>query len=172
MSISREVLSKYVTAGCVFIETGTRRGDTAIKAYELGASQVWTYEIDPEMAATAQSHIEDALRGNHDNVQVIVGDSATLLGHGFPGDLTKFVDIVVYLDAHTGTHSPVLDELKAIGQRWPVRPHVILIDDMRCMEGWRISHGFIYEAIVGIGDYKMSLEDGVEPKDILAAVKQ
>jgi len=162
MSISREVLSKYITPGCVFIETGTRWGDTAIKAAELGAGTVHTCEIDPMMAGIAKSHIADAVPGK----KVFVYDipSTKLLCNSYPGFEST---TVIYLDAHTDASSEVLMELHWIFT-WQVKPAVILIDDMRCMQGWGIDVDTLCVKLCEMG-YTLKRENGVAPEDILVA---
>lgn len=163
MSITREVLQKYVTKGYEFIETGTRWGDTTIKAIELGAGIVHTIEIDPMMRGIAKAHICDALRGRAQRVIFQEGDS--------PEQLSRIIstpNAVVFLDAHSAT-SPLIDELDVI-KSWRSPPKTILIDDVRCFSGWGFSVQDVIQKIQEISsDYKISYEDGFEPKDILAA---
>ena len=163
MSISREVLAKYIKPGCVFVETGSRWGDTCIRAIELGAKLCWTCESDSLMAGIAQAHVNDATKGA---VFVLNVDSKCFLMDGFHV-WGRRGDIIVYLDAHTETSSPVMEELLAI-DHWGSKPAVILIDDMRCMNDWKVSEHVLCGRLEGMG-YRLSREDGVVKGDILVA---
>lgn len=158
VSISREVLAKYITPGCTFVETGTRWGDSCIRAAELGAGSIYTCEADPMMYVTANCHLADVIKGCY--FEVHQQESVEFL--------RECVADVVFLDAHTEAHSPVIEELKAIAG-WKIKPRVILIDDLRCMEGWKVSSKDLLKAIRAIGDCQITYEDGVEPNDILVA---
>ena len=163
MSISREVLSKYITKGCTFIETGTRWGTTCVRAFDLGANPIYTCERDPLMSNIAQLHLRDI-----DALAFTVTEEESpnfLEGMYFYGGGS-----VVYLDAHTEFHSPILQELKEIA-KWENTPSVILIDDLRCMEWWGVKYEQIIEAIEKIGKYKIGREDGVVEGDILVATR-
>lgn len=161
MSISREVLAKYVKPGMIFVECGSRWGDTLIRAIECGAVSAFGCENDALYASLASAHLREACpRGN---ASVMCEPSTLYLRHdGYA------VPSVVFLDAHTETHSPVLHELDSIA-RWNLSPRVILIDDMRCMEGWGLSKEIIISHLKAIADYKISFEDGVVPEDIMVA---
>lgn len=164
MSISREVLAKYIVKNCLFVESGTRWGDTSVKAIELGAGEVWTYESDQLFATLAEMHIADVLRDKAKQVKVNHGDSAKWFSYwnGYSPNRA----IVVFLDAHTATHSPVLQELEAM-KAWEMRPVTILVDDMSLMESaWKIGKGSIMAALGKLGYVSFSM-DG----DILVAKK-
>lgn len=167
MSISREVLAAYVKPGCTLIETGTRWGDTCIRAIELGASLVYTVEVEAYQANIAELHIGDALRENSKKVTVYNEKSVAFLGRAFlVGE-----PLILFLDAHTGVDSPVLEEL-AVVATWAVKPDYILVDDLRCMSGWGISEKQLRDAISLCGSYMFSYERGVEPNDILVAERR
>src|SRR3990167_7053423 len=137
MSISREVLAKYITPGCTFIETGTRWGDTCLCAAELGAAHVLSVEADPLIQAIAVRHLQDVMAKYPSCAwRVHLGDSAEWLMmfkqfHETP--------LVVFLDAHTESESFLLYELESI-RHWPdhLRPSRILMDDRRLWVGWGI----------------------------------
>lgn len=166
MSLPRKVLEKYITPGCLFVETGARWADTSIRAIELGAHFAETCEIDPLLASIAQLHANDATRGNYvrvNNVESI----PLLLNYGL--EVIDHASTVVYLDAHTETHSPVLGELEAINT-WRSKPKAILIDDLRCMKGWGVLIDRLQGKLLDMG-YRVSYEDGVEPRDIMVGTK-
>lgn len=163
MSISRNVLAKYITPGItVFLESGSRWGDTLIRAIECGAVRAIGCDNDPLYAGLAEAHLNEACRNG--NAHVFNQDSALFL-EAEPTHPGK--DIVVFLDAHSPTSSPVLRELQAISE-WEHKPRVILIDDIRCMHEWGISIGNIHMRLGEMG-YLLSKEDGIEPGDILVA---
>lgn len=159
MSISREVLAKYVKPGCTFIETGTRWGTTCVRAFDLGAKHIYTCESDRLIAQIARMMLED-VAPHH--AEVFKEDSVSYLrGIHFHG-----VGAIVFLDAHTESHSPILEELGAIAT-WNGPPSVILIDDMRLMEHWGYSTELIEKKVRSIGNYTFEREAGAFPEDIL-----
>lgn len=169
MSLPKEVLAKYVSPGCLFIESGTRWGDTVLRAVEAGATKVLSCESDELFATIARMHVADVLREKVDRVTVSHGRSDKLLALWSgprPGERA-----VVFLDAHSESTSPVLHELAAI-KGWKLKPHAILIDDMRLYREkyWGVSDTDIIAAINAIDPlYKIRYEDGYVPGDILAA---
>ena len=165
MTISREVLGRYLKPGMVFIETGTRWGDTCIKADELGSYVNWTCETDKVMQGLAIAHLKDAIPGAF--FQVYGCESIEFLQT--IAESEKVDNCVVFLDAHISNYSPVLQELEAISE-WPHKPKAIIIDDMTLMESWGIEIEDIYNHLQAIGDYTMIYEDGRREKDILVAV--
>ena len=176
MSISRETLAKYISPGCFFLETGTKWGDTAIRAKELGAAYSWTIERDSLMAALAHCHCNDALpytRYGCVVFRVICCDSPAALYD--PSAIEYIAEgnrqgrrTVVFLDAHDEHKSPILRELEAIAE-WQGKADVILIDDRRCWDGWGIQEQQVRDAIAKIGQYDIGFDTGVAPEDILVA---
>lgn len=169
MSISREVLRKYITPNTEFIETGARWADTVIKAIELGAVHARSCELEVIQHAIAWSHLSDALpRGNwflhQGSSKYFLKDYARF---GGPID----VKYVVFLDAHTERHSPLLDELEEI-RKWNEKNLTILIDDIRIVKigAWGFTLDDVFKALDKIGPHEISYEPGVEPNDILVAV--
>jgi hypothetical protein len=162
MSLPRAVLAKYLKRGLTFVETGARWGDSCIRALECGADAAWSCEIDPLFATLARMHIEDAIRGQS-RFSVAECHSVYWLTN-----LRPLVRTVVLLDAHTERESPVIKEIEALGY-WPTKPEVILIDDMRCMEGWGVRGEDIVTRLHSMG-YAIAHEDGVAPHDILVGV--
>lgn len=166
MSISREVLAKYIKPGCTFIETGARWGDSCIRAIEAGAKCAWSCESDRLMATIAQMHCEDVANGK---VVIENLDSVAWLSHSGIEVLQTHDNSVVFLDAHTDRESPIVNELNAI-KSWRGKPFAIIIDDLRCMPGWGVDSDFLMQALVHMG-YKVKLEHGVEPFDIMVGTR-
>ena len=163
MSLPRKVLEKYITPGCTFIETGSRCGLSLIRAAECGASKLLGCEVDLLYA--------------HVCAAVLHGEVPYAPGMVYPVESIKFLrqigsregdTDVVFLDAHTETASPVIQELNEI-HSWSKRPQAILIDDLRCMSGWKVEADTLSKLLVNMG-YKVSYEDGVEPRDIMVGV--
>lgn len=158
MSISREVLAKYIKPGSTFIECGSRWGDTLIRAIECGADRAWGCESDTLYANVALQHVSEACpKGN-----AVVYNMASVWF--LSGSCTSGT---VFLDAHTETKCAVMEELSVI-DKWTTKPAVILIDDMRCMKDWGVDVEFLNEKLKAMG-YTLSRENGVVPEDILVA---
>ena len=163
MSISREVLAKYVRDGDIFIECGSRWGDTLMRAVECGA-HAHGCELDPMLAGIGEKHVSEAFNGKK-VIDIRCQDSVYYLRSWI--STPPNAQLVVFLDAHTETESPVIQELNVIAQ-WMTKPKTILIDDMRLMPHWKIETGTIYTMLGDMG-YKLSREPGVVPDDILVA---
>lgn len=164
MSIPRGVLEKYIKAGDVFVETGTKWGDTVIRAVELGAKVAWTCEVDTLQYAMARLHLQDALAASGAVVRIKNSFSVDFLAHEVYG-----AD-VVYLDAHTEKVSPVIGELSAIF-KWEQKPRVILVDDIGLMEScWGVPVESIRASLKEAG-YAISFEDGACKGDIMVGVR-
>ena len=171
VSISRQVLAKYITPGCTFIETGTRWGDTCIRAAELGATTIYTVEADPLMRAVAQVHLFDALPrfGTNAIISGIGACSPEWLGFQ-DNDWEWDTRRVVFLDAHTENTSPLLEEVRIL-LAWKKPPSVILMDDRRLWSGWGIEESAVKQLCVDMGATEWKLEDGaMHPNDIAVAV--
>jgi len=168
MSIPRETLAKYITPRCRFVETGTRWGDTCIRAVELGAGSVMSCESDWIFYALAQQHIEDALRERAIHVHLFYETSEEFLADGV--FLRVTTPVVLLLDAHTESHSPVLTELHLLERG--KAPSVILIDDMRLFRDgtWRITEQQVIDAVKRVDpNYVISYDLGYQADDILVA---
>ena len=170
MSISREVLERYVGPGVCFVETGARWGDTMIRAMELGASQVRSCESDYLQHAMAWAHVRDALRDGPWFLHQ--GESTRFLRDYSP---CTSLQVVYFLDAHTETKSPLLAEIDLIREtmdkRWIGRPVTILIDDWRIVQAgtWGFGVDHVFDALTNIGPHTRTFEPGVVPEDILVA---
>ena len=166
MSISREVLAKYIKPGCQVIETGARWGMTAIKASDLGAGDYLGCETSERHKAIAMEMLAEVLARSQMTFYISKKDSVQLLGN-IVNQVRTPVHTVVFLDAHTEKHSPVLDELECIS-KWDPLPDVILIDDLRCMPAWNISSSSLRQILEWMG-YRIGSEHGIEPNDIMVA---
>jgi len=171
MTISREVLGKYLKPGMSFIETGTRWGDGCVRAADLGAAEIYTCESDFLMKGLADAHMRDTILRAKYSVYCL--DSPKFLREVSSRKASG--NCVVALDAHDSNQSPLLEELEAIqewqnehGVAW--KPKVILIDDMCSMEYWHIDFEDIHNRLQAIGDHDGIWEDGRRERDIYAAV--
>lgn len=167
MSISREVLAKYVKPGYTFIETGTRWGDTCIRAIEAGAHEAWTCDADKLIAGIAQLHCDD-LCGEVIHVKKM--PSVPFLRNSGLELWADHSNTVVFLDAHTDSYSPVLEELYVILNEWKSKPRTILIDDLCYMDGWGITLSALGDTLAKHG-YTITLEVGRVAADIMAGTR-
>ena len=167
MTISKETLAKYLKPGDIFYETGTRWGDTVIKAFELQVREVHSCENNLEQYKMAVAHVEDAAPRYKGLWSIECMDSVSFLA--FRTAETQN-NVVVFLDAHSDTASPVVEEVDIL-LRWAVLPKTILIDDLRCMEAWKVNLRKLEQKLSDAG-YLIHYEDGVIPKDILVAIRE
>jgi hypothetical protein len=126
----------------VFIETGTYLGDGVRKALEAGFLKIYSIEIDPERYKSCQK-----MFSNNKNVTIILGDSGKILP-----ELLKNINkkITFWIDAHYCADGafigdkwcPMKEEFNAI-KNHPIKNHIILIDDWRCMENTHIDYTWI-----------------------------
>lgn len=134
--VKRKVLSSYLRKYNLrrFVETGTHLGDTLACIAQDPNIQCTSIELAEAYFSKAQARFS-----SNDNVQVLHGDSGVLL----PA-LVKELDepSMFWLDGHwsggeTGRadqDTPISTELDAVLES-PVKDHVILIDDARCLDG-------------------------------------
>lgn len=159
--IARGTLARYIRAGTIFIETGTREGNTLAWAKELGATCL-SCEVNPGLHAQAAKRFHGE-------------EGVTLYNLDSPAFLERVLEnvkkrAVFWLDAH-GARSPLMDELAVIA-RQPIKDHTILVDDVRLLRNgrWGISLSEVVQALMVINRrYVLSTEDGYEPADILVA---
>lgn len=167
MSISRQTLAKFIKPGqTTFIETGTRWGDTVIKAVELGAVEAISCEIDELFFALAKMHVSDAVPKDMDRVLLERSDSVSFLRK-----LKRRGPKTVFLDAHKERYSPLLDELLALNEWGTEKPDVILIDDLRLFGDWHIDRSQLVRHLGTMG-YAVGYTDGTAPKDIMVGTKR
>lgn len=166
MSLPREVLAKYTAPRChLFVETGTMWGDTAIRAAELGADRVITFEADGKMSDIAARHVKDAAPWA--DIEVRCGNSSIGL-RGLSKVVATAGRVVVFLDAHTESESFVHRELDEI-LRWGHLPDVILIDDISLMRSWDVAASDLETRLRERG-YELAYENGSGVNDILVGV--
>jgi len=172
MTISKEVLSKFVEKGNIFIETGTWQGFTTALAFKIGFKKIFTIEL-------SNKYYQDALKkfSKIKNIVCINGDSIDILPM-----LLKNINekVVFWLDGHysgEGTAKgvfevPLFQELDAISKH-QIKNHTILIDVVRLMNSsdWKnISIEDIKNKILQINpEYQFYFEDGHVKNDILVA---
>lgn len=97
------------------VETGTYKGKSTRALADMGAL-VFTIEIRPELAEMRELG----------NVEALIGDSGELVGDLLPVMRKPFL---IYLDAHWGEHSPLLEELEGIAAAGLKEKPVIAIHD-------------------------------------------
>lgn len=117
------------------IETGTYIGETTEIFSELFSTVHTVEKFATENSYSGKNLIEGykLLKEAHPNINFYLGDS-----HPFIREtLTKYPDtrFVIFLDAHTPTHSPVFEELQAIKESSKRNDHVILVDDCSDLGG-------------------------------------
>lgn len=161
MSLPRGVLEKYITPDCIFIECGSRWGDTLLRARELGAFHAVGCEADNLYAHLGEAHVKEKFS----LCSVLHMKSTFFLQATWDNDRK---DKIVFLDAHTESSSPVMEELELL-DKWEQKPKVILIDDLRCMQGWGVLVDRLQGKLLDMG-YRVGYEDGVEPRDIMVGV--
>lgn len=175
MTISRDVLKKYVKYANVFVETGTHIGNTTQMAFDIGFKKVYTIELSDYFYNEAIKRFS-----TNENIVCILGDSTEKLR-----EILDELDApaVFWLDGHWSMGNtakgnkavPVFEELEAIKSHH-IKNHVILIDDLRLMgdinepikEWLAISLDDVKSKCLEINpDYKFSFENGHVPNDIL-----
>ena len=162
MSASKGLFKKYPNA--IFIETGSCVGDGIQQALDEGFEEIYSVELLPLNYIFCSNRFKDV-----PEVTLIYGDSVKAL----EGMLSRLkVPATFWLDAHNGAEStPLLRELEVINNHH-IKTHTILIDDLR---DWKVKyHGFdteiLKQKLLEINpNYKISLEEGYVPNDILAA---
>jgi len=173
------------TSAKAFFETGFYRGKSFGTALSTGFEVVCSIELLERFAAPGR--IEYAAAIAEGKAHIISDDSANLGKHLY---LIGNRKAVFWLDAHLDngvasaatrpvTASPLLLELDAIAQH-ERKDHVILIDDLRILEGrehnmWGsgnkpLTREVLEKKVLEINpQYVISYLDGHAPKDILYA---
>lgn len=171
-TLSKTVLEKYINT--YFVETGTQYGYAINLALELGFKKIISIELDPILQENNSTYFQEYI--NNGTVTLITGDSLK--------ELTNVISkldapCTFWLDAHVDKgplgvkKCPLYEELDAI-QSSNIKTHTIMIDDLRIIGkgGWgaNVSLNSIKEKIISINpNYKIMLEDGHVPNDILVA---
>lgn len=170
MTISFDAIREYVSAGDLFIETGTNGGDAVAWALECGASEVLSCEPDDACYESASFRF----LGDH-RVMITKAFSEDWLPLALPACRGRRP--VFWLDAHGESQSPILKELDAI-LKSGVKPKAILVDDVRCWKGWGATRLHVEGWLRTIGKCVISYIDGapveaggpVKPADICVAI--
>ena len=150
MPITKPVLEKYVSEN--FVETGTASGRASMRALKVGFKKIWTVEKNTNRIKMCKKRF-DGIK----NINFYTGDSREFLRK-----VIKQINgsITYWLDAHTNTWSPLLEELDIIKENMNEVP-IILIDDVSLFGAYRITKKQVKNKLLEIfPDYKISYEDG------------
>jgi hypothetical protein len=164
-SVSVPLLRRLSATRRTFIETGSNIGAGIQAALDGGFSTVYSIEGLWPFFDHCTTRFADDRR-----VYPLFGYSPAVLA-----ELLHTLDepAVIYLDAHSVAHNPLLEELRVI-QQTHVRQHTILIDDVRMFDttAWHgIQKAQALEILREINpEYRLSYEDTVNgPQDLLVA---
>jgi len=123
MPLNREILQPYKKK--IFVETGTRFGEGVQLALDVGFEKIYSIEINDDYFKRSSERFR-----NNEKVNLIKGDSR----EEFSKILRQIQEpATIWLDAHTPSNAPIMEELKAL-QQHPIKNHIILIDDVRDIE--------------------------------------
>lgn len=100
------------------VETGTFLGGTTRKLSEM-ADKVYTIEIDPENIQEATEFLRDT-----SNITLLEGSSPEVLRNLLQSD---HGNVLFFLDAHSRTYTPLIDELKIIAEAG-IKPVIVIHD--------------------------------------------
>lgn len=162
-SLVPSILLKYRTG--IFIETGSNVGHGIKAALEVGFETVYSIEAVFE-------HYESCVQdfGAMPNVFLRHGNSPMMLE-----DIVSKLEhqATVYLDAHSETSNPLLDELAVLAHA-ARRDHVLLIDDVRMFgsdEWFGLSQQQILQAVMRVNPaYRITYDDTTNARgDLLVA---
>jgi len=167
MPLTNQTL-KLFKQGNVFFETGSSMGGGIYEALNVGFEKIISIEIEQKFIDVCTNRFSNEVASGR--VQIIKGDTLKIMG-----DIIEKINepITFWLDAHwdgDGVHGenlcPIFEELAFI-KNHPIKNHLILIDDMRCMgdrsNGWGcdIQREKIIEIIKKINpEYKISYTNG------------
>jgi len=156
LTLPLELLNKFKCN--YFVETGTFHGEGVHKAISVGFANIYSIE------SYAPLYQECVKRYAYiPNVKIFFGDSAIFLTKMITNINEK---ITFWLDAHSNTTSPILQELYQI-KKHPIKEHTILIDDVGLFGypgGFKyIPRGLIIQKIKAINkDYIIEYADSLE----------
>jgi len=147
---SVDFLKKHQDGCRVFVETGSRQGNTIVKALAI-FDEVHSVELLLEYHTKCLERFNES-----ENVHLYCGDSAEI----FPRMMDGINDrCLLWLDAHNADRKacPLLDELRYL-RRHPHR-HVILIDDTQYFGNFLPTVEEIMQAIKSIDKrYKFDVD--------------
>lgn len=167
---SMEVFRKHLNP--IFIESGTTLGAGVTKALDAGFPEVYSIELSPQYYLKCLGKFQFDPR-----VHLYLGNSAEVLKKILPSIDQR---ATFWLDGHFcggdsaigATHTPILDELKAIASHH-IKTHTIMIDDVRLFgkpEFDFIEIDEVIELLLRINpEYHISFEDGYIANDVLVA---
>jgi hypothetical protein len=173
MPLTRSVLQKYCNP--VFVETGTRFGDTVQLALGLGFKVVHSIEINPVMHGRAAKRF-----AGQANVHLHLGDTAYML----PRVVERLTErATILLDAHPDSREeptpvgaldrwPLMLELELLQKAKGRKGHTILVDDRRV---FGVHFGVTEEQVVAAirrinPAYEIAFEaDQYDARDVVAA---
>lgn len=174
-------LSEYTKTHSIFIETGTLKGDGVRRALQAGFQHVYSIELDNERFTKCNNNFKQ-----NKKVTIIHGDS----GIELPKLLnTIHKPCVLWLDAHycgdgaelAEKWTPINEEIETL-RNHPIKTHVILVDDLRCMDNTHVDEktqkevGFpgkqkLLEQLQEINpNYKLDFLDGHVKTDVVRAM--
>jgi len=148
-----EILKPY--KGKIFIETGAGGGSGIQCALKLGFQTIYSIEMKEIQYEVCRKLFKD-----NPEVIMIYGDSRDK----FPELLKQIKEpATIFLDAHTGKETTIMEELKAL-QQHPIKTHTLLIDDLKIFsQNWNVKFHDLLREIERINiDYKLKITG---PKD-------
>lgn len=169
MTITKELLAKYVPHSNIFVETGTFKGHTTQKAIELGFKKVYTCELQERLYNVSKERLKEEIEKN--NVELFLCSSVDFLNKIMP---TIKEPAGIFLDAHIdggnktsetpNVHPcPLYEELSAIDKS-PIKEHTIIVDDLRLLgkSGWgsTVNVNTIISMAKKINDKYEAIEEG------------
>jgi len=165
MPLTNQTLKSF-KHGNVFLETGAHFGDGINEALNVGFNKIISIEIEQKFIDMCNNRFSNEVASGR--VQIIKGDTLKIMGEII---VNINEPITFWLDAHwdnDGEHGeklcPLFEELGFI-KNHPIKNHLILIDDMRCMGGGLWGTGVQKEKIIEHikeinSEYKISYTNG------------
>ena len=154
MPITQMVLNNYISDN--FIETGTATGGTSLNALQIGFKEIWTVEKCDDRIKICENKFKDKK-----NIHFYAGDSRKFLKN-----ILQYINgsVTFWLDAHTNSWSPLLEELAIIKENMEIVP-IILIDDVSLFGAYKIKKKDVKKRLLNIcPDYQISYENGKRNK--------
>lgn len=170
--IPKEVLGKYLKPGMVMVETGTGKGEDVITALDLGASTIYTVEVQKELYTATVDELKRVIHNYEEGRRIgaFVGHSSDVLQKSILPHVNE--KAVIWLDAYTNYSSAALQEVQTIG-KFPVKDHTILVNNVRVFQKgtWIITMEAMYAAFRAINPrYEFEFVNSMlHPNDIMVA---